>query len=291
MTVQFLNFRKERFMLGGIMAGVTVAKMVSDMKKSDEINERAQKKRVQAMRTLSDAENDRRCEEEKMHQAILKLATRKKGILTTSIERFIDVYGKIKQIKFNDSDGIRELDTFSPSCCNDMKNQIIFIQQKDLSSDVVFTKNVVVNLLFLGLPAAITTSIVNEAQNELNMASSKLKQARVLAEQQKIYSLSYQAISERADRMKEILTALNVLFVKSLNNTEEIIEKKGNDRKRYETTDIMQIGTCLNLAKAVKDILDAPILDQEGELAKESMAAIERGNQCVIEMNNNLDAI
>lgn len=278
-------------MIGQIVVAATTAKVVSDMMKSDELNERAERKRIRAMRTLSDAENDRICEEEKMDQEILRLGTRKKGILTTSIKRFIDVYGQIMRIKFLESDGIKELDNFSPSCCDEMRNQITIIQQKDLSPSSVITKNVVKGYLFFGVAGAISSSIVDDAKNELNMASDKLKQARVLAEQQKIYGLSCHSISERANRMTQILTSLNILLVKSLNNTEKMIEEKGNVRGHYTSEDIAQIGTCLNLAKAVKDILDAPILDQDGTLAKETLAVLEKGNQCVLDMQNNISEI
>lgn len=275
-------------MIEVIAAAVTTAKVVSDMKKSDELNEQAEKKRIRAMRTLSDAENDRMCEEEKMNQAVIRLATRKKGILTTSIKRFIDVYGKIKRIKFLESDGIKELESFSPSCCDEMKNQIIIIQQKDLSSSSAITKNVMKGYFFGGIAGAISSAIVDDAENELNMASDKLKQAKVFAEQQKIYGLSCHSISERANHMTEILTSLNVLLVKSLNNTEKLIKDKGTVRDCYITRDIEQIGTCLNLAKAVKDILDAPILDRDGGLAKEALAVLERGNQCIADMQDNI---
>lgn len=274
-----------------VAAATTTAKVVSDMKKSDELNEAARKKRIRAMRTLADAESDRAYEEEKMEKSVLRLATRKKGVLTTSISRFIEVYGKIKKIRFLESDGIRELDTFSPSCCNEMKDQIIIIQQKEITPSSALTKNVVVSSLFFGLTGAITASIVDDAKYGLDMASDKLKQARVYAEQQRIYGLSYHGIAERADHMTDILTKLNILFVKSLNNTEPLVEEKGCDRAHYEQEDIAQLGVCLNLATAVKDILDAPILDRDGELAKETLAVIERGNQCVIDMQESISAI
>lgn len=278
-------------MIGFVVAAATTAKVVSDMKKSDELNESAQKKRIRAMRTLADAENDRAYEEERMEKSVFRLATRKKGVLTTSISRFIDVYGKIKKIRFLESDGIRELDAFSPRCCNEMKDQIIIIQQKEITPSSALTKNVVVSSLFFGLAGAITASIVDDAKSRLDVASDKLKQARVYAEQQRICGLSYHSIAERADHMTDILTKLNMLFVKSLNNTEPLVEAKGDDRSYYKQDDIAQIGTCLNLAMAVKDILDAPILDRDGELAKETLAVIERGNQCVIEMQESIFAI
>lgn len=278
-------------MIGFVVAAATTAKVVSDMKKSDELNESAQKKRIRAMRTLADAENDRAYEEERMEKSVFRLATRKKGVLTTSISRFIDVYGKIKKIRFLESDGIRELGAFSPRCCNEMKDQIIIIQQKEITPSSALAKNVIVSSLFFGLAGAITASIVDDAKSGLDVASDKLKQARVYAEQQRICGLSYHSIAERADHMTDILTKLNMLFVKSLNNTEPLVEAKGDDRSYYKQDDIAQIGTCLNLAKAVKDILDAPILDRDGELAKETLAVIERGNQCVIEMQESIFAI
>lgn len=275
-------------MLGTVVAtGVAAAKMASDMKKSEELNERAEKKRKQAFRTISEAKSERMYEEEKMTQAVARLFVRKKGILMSSVNDFIDVYGKVKRINFRKSDGINELDKFSPACCNEMQNQIIFIQQKNIAQQSI-TKNMIKGCLFAGIGGMITASIVDDAQNELNMAKDKMRQAQVIAEQQKIYSLSYRSISERANHMTEILMALNKLFVKSISNTEKLITEKGMDRNNYVSDDMAQIGTCFNLAKAVKDILDVPILDKEGTLSQEAWNAIERGNQCVIDMNDNL---
>lgn len=277
-------------MVGTIAAGVAIAKMASDMKKSDELNERAERKRTQAFRAISEAETDRMCEEEKMNKAILKLATRKNGILMTSIKRFIEVYGKIKQIRFLESDGIRELKQFSPACCDEIKSQLVIIHQQNITPASI-TKNMIKGFLFAGFGGMITSSIVDDAQNELDMARDKAKQARVIAEQQKIYSLSYQGISNRANHMTDILTALNILFDKSISNTEKLINEKGTERKNYSSDDIAQMGVCLNLAKAVKDILDAPILDKDSELSQETLKVIQRGNQCVIDMQNALSNI
>lgn len=274
-------------MLGTITTGAIIAKMASDMKKSDELNERAERKRTQAFRTISEAQADRMCEEEKMNKAILKLITRKKAILMTSIKSFIEVYGKIRQIKFNESDGIKELEQFSPACCDEIQNQLVIIHQQSIAPASI-TKNMVKGFLFTGIGGMITASIVDDAQNQLDMARDKAKQARVIAEQQKIYSLSYQSISNRANHMTDVLTALNKLFVKSISNTEKLINEKGTDKTKYAPDHIKQIGVCLNLAKAVKDILDAPILDKKGNLSQETLKVIQNGNQCVIDMQNRL---
>jgi hypothetical protein len=277
-------------MLTEIGIGVVATKMVKDLKESDELNERAEKKRKRAYQNLSQAISEKMDAEEIMNEEVRKLIRRKEGILCSTIREFMDVYGQIKKIEFRETDGIKELDKFSLACCSEIDKQVMQIQQKDLSSSEI-TKNVIKGFLVGGLAGAITSSIVDDAQNNLNMAKDKARQSQVLAEQQSIYSASFKAISERAQRMREVLTKLNMCFLKSIKNTENIIREKGLERDKYETNDISQIGVCLNLAKAIKEILDTKILDQDFELTRASLLAIENGNQCLLNMQNALSNI
>ena len=274
---------------GAVVA--SVAKTIKDMKRSDELEAAARKKQRNAYRAISQAEAERASEEERMNQAIGRLITRKKGVLITSIDKFIVVYEKIKEIKFKESDGIRELDNFSPACCQEVSKQVVAISRRDFMTSGM-TKNVVKGFLFGGLAGAISASIVDDAENKLNMAKDTARQAAVFAEEKRIHSLAYREIAERANRMADLLTELNTkFFVKSLRNTEQLIEVKGKNRDKYTSDDFAQIGTCLDLAKAIKDIIDAPIIDKEGELSQKTLQIIEEARQCITNMKEDLTAI
>ena len=49
---------------------------------------------------------------EKTEKSLIRLANRKKGILSTSIKNFIDLYSQIMKINFKEGEGIKELSYF-----------------------------------------------------------------------------------------------------------------------------------------------------------------------------------
>jgi hypothetical protein len=44
--------------------------------------------------------------------------------------------------------------------------------------------------------------------------------------------------------------------------------------------------TCINIAGAIKTVIDTPLLDKDGNIAKESQEALEIGNQYLKAISN-----
>lgn len=99
--------------------------------------------------------------------------------------------------------------------------------------------------------------------------------------QNQTISLSYEAINERSRLITDTLTKLNVFFLNSLNHVAEIIDKNGTDKSKYTYQEREALAVCANLAVAVKKLLDTPLIDTQGEIAKQSQEAICFGEQCI----------
>lgn len=259
--------------------GIAVVKAAYDMHKSDKINEQASKKMVRSYSKIAEAQGDQKEAEERMNKAVLRLVNRKKAILSTSMQDFLNLYEKVIKINFTESDGIRELEYFSLTEVEELHTQISVA--RNMPSMPSITKNMIVGYLLGGVMGAITSSIVDDSQKALDLAKIQSKQADMLAQQAQIVSLSCYAVQERANYMTDVLTKLNILFVRGIQYTEGLIEKLGLDKRSYSQEDRKSLAACINIAGAIKSILDVPIIDQEGELTKKSMQAIQLGEQCL----------
>lgn len=262
-----------------IIGGIVLGKAIYDMNKSDKLNEQAEKKNFKALQKIADAHAEQEKVVETMENAVLRLSNRKNAVLVSTMDSFLTLYEKIIRINFTESEGIRELKNFSPVVKTEMQMQISTV--RNLPKAPVVTKNVVIGFLMGGLTGAITSSIVDDSKRNLDQARMQSRQADAIVEQSKIVSLSYQGITERVNRMTDVLTKLNILFYKGIQESEKVIERNGYDKRKYTENERKTLAACINMAGAVKSILDAPIIDQNGEITQRSLEAIRKGEQCL----------
>lgn len=295
-------------MITGIAVGC-LAKVIYDMNESDKINERAQTKSLKAMNRLAEANLLAQQQIEAAKLSILRLANRKRGILTSSMKSFLDIYEKIKVINFTEGEGIKELSDFTIDIRQELNYQI------SVASVPMTEKEAMASLFSMALlgsgvsPLAqtapcmatgvvagpvgriaaasmvVSASIKQDANKNLHMASAISKQANVISEQAKTISIAYDAVSQRADRITDVLTKLNVLFVKILQITKESIDKNGSDKTRYTLDERKKLAVCVNLAGAIKDILDTPLLNEKGDITLKSLEAIQTGEEYIGKIN------
>ena len=74
---------------------------------------------------------------------------------------------------------------------------------------------------------------------------------------------------------------MNMLFLKSLQHTSEIIERNGFNKQNYSMEDKKDLMNCMNFAKAIKDILVAPLFDSDGKVSQQVNQTIETGNEYI----------
>lgn len=65
--------------------------------------------------------------------------------------------------------------------------------------------------------------------------------------------------------------------MQSLKHTTAIISERGNNKKAYSTDDKMALLICLNIAKTLKTIIDAPIITADSMVTKEIEVATQVG--------------
>ena len=144
----------------------------------------------------------------------------------------------------------------------------------------VITPNVVSGLLLGGIFGAVSGSMVDDANKNLAIAKVQSRNASAIETQSKTIKLSYDVVIERVNRMNDLLNRLNFLLLKSMEEVLSIFSQD-KDVDRYTENELATVGLCCNIAKSIKVIIDAPIIDQNGEITKECKAALELGNNCL----------
>lgn len=265
----------------GIAIGVS--KMIYDMYQSDKLDAQASATSLKAMNRSEEAKArlHRKIEDTKV--SMLRLGNRKKGILTSTMETFLTVYQQLKKINFTKTDGITELSDLPAAMIQEVRSQISFVGNPMSDGETVAT--VVVNSFFFGGLGGISAAIKKDAERNLGMARATAKQAKAMETQANTLTLAYDAIIERSNRVTDVLTKLNLLLVKSLAHTKLIIEKNGTDKHKYSVVEREGLATCINLAVAVKKIIDTPLLDEGGEITVQSFNAIQVGEQYLQEIS------
>ena len=121
-------------------------------------------------------------------------------------------------------------------------------------------------------PALLIGSFVAYAKAEeaLNKAKSFRAQAKQFeAECENVCSLC-NAITERAEQIKNVLTKLDSMLIAGNKNLKEIISDAGTDWNKYSKRDKKIVAGVAMTAKTLKVILDTPLLYEDGALSQES---------------------
>ncbi|MBP2242955.1 hypothetical protein J2Z40_003537 [Cytobacillus eiseniae] len=119
----------------------------------------------------------------------------------------------------------------------------------------------------------------SQAKTALNDAYGNYDKAKVFKKQARNIGIALKGIFTRANQLTELLQKLDVFFVYQVKLLEEIIESKGVNWESYSKSEQQEIYKCVQLAQAIKVILDTSLLKQEGELDEMSEQVLENGNQ------------
>ena len=289
-------------------ATIIGGKYIHDMMKSDKLEQQAVDKTIRSLDKLSKAQAERNAAKNRMNQEVIRFGNRKRGILFSSMQQFVDLYKRIIKINFSKKEEAAIFKNFSVIEQSEMELNVRIVQKEIKTPGP--TKNVVTGCLVGGIAAmgdvgvlsiaamragafvgAVSASIVDDSKRKLDMANIEAKRARMLAIQNNSIELAYDAITQRVTRMTDVLTKLNIMFVKSIHNTEKIIDKNGVDKRNYSKADREQLATCIDLAATIKDFIDAPIVDEEGKVTKKSEEVLMLGNTCINQVNETLNQI
>lgn len=267
------------------LLGAGFAITLAEAWKAGDINEQAMNTLKKAYDKHADAIELFERHKQDADASLKKLVNRKKGILTTRMSRFISVYQQIREIDFRPGDGILELYTNTLSVKQVEELEIMTItSMKPLSE-----KELMAKFLFPGIfNTRIGSAMLANSKRNAEIANSQKRIANALYSQAETLVIAVDAIGKRAEQMSSLLARFSMLFGECIKSTEQIIQRNGTDRGRYSKNDRETLMTCVNLAQAVKAILDVPVLNADGSVTDASLVALEEGERRLQELQRNV---
>lgn len=246
------------------------------------IDERAKKKFARAYERQAEANDLVNKKNKQAEIALKKVINRKRGILSSSMRNFLTVYEKIIKINFLQSQGMKELEG----------NIITADNLKSIQGMTAISMRPMTDMELIGTflggggGVGIGHAMIEDSKRNLSLANKQLRASEVVYSQAENLSLIIDTLTERSEKIANLLAKLNMLFIKSINHTNQIIDKNGFDRNNYTENDRKALMTCMNIASTIKKIIDVPLVDKQGQLAKETMEAINIGNQFLNKLQN-----
>lgn len=139
--------------------------------------------------------------------------------------------------------------------------------------------------LNIGSAISLAGSIfASQAKKKYNDAESEYLQAEALNEQAINTCIVLNGIMVRASQLCGVLQILNEFFVCGVNNMCNIINTSGEDYSKYSEPDKKSIYACVQLAIAIKAIIDTTLLNADGELEQQSMESLMRGQEYIAQL-------
>ena len=251
-----------------------------DIWQADKYEREARNVNYEAFSLVESAMRKRNSQCEKLDSTLKKLANRKRGIMGGTLPKFVAVHEKIVRINFSrrlSADALRNL-TMRPENLSRM-NQMISVSGIQMSD-----REILGTFLFSAEYSGIGGAIKKDAKINLDIAYTRSDEADVIAHNIDTERIAVAGITDKADSVLKLLTMMNALLLKSIRHTSAIIDRNGFDVEYYGDADIDAIQNCCNFAKAVSDMLKAPLFDSDGKLSRQIDAALSTGNEYIRKM-------
>lgn len=262
-----------------IIEGLAVAAFVKtcySANKSLEMDEKALKKYAKAFEKSEEAELLVRKKSEFTDKRLANVAKKKRAIVQNTVPRFVEVYSQIQKIELENKYEANEIALRNNVQKLAVLNSISMSVKKEFSD-----KELVCGFITKGLGKLMEM----DSERYLSAANSQMRASNVVYSQAQSIGEIYDAIVERADRISNLLMAMNALFIKSITETERVIGTNGFNVRNYSEYDKGILMTCVNIAGAMSDIIDVPVIDEDGILCDSAIEMIETGEQYIAKMN------
>lgn len=229
--------------------------------KSIEIDEKALKRLRKAYSLQYASKFQVEAQLKEYDQALERLLTRKISITQYSLKPFVTLYEKIINIELDDKLISRtQIDLTFPS---EKYGSLMVDHNIKIQS---FTgKEALVSLLKGG----ITGLMVDESKRDLLIAGKHLKIAEAYASNAENIGTMLHHIIDEAGKISTLLGALNIFLLKAIKASDELIDLRGNDKRNYTEDDREILRNTINIAKAIKDIIDSPVIDENGKITEQ----------------------
>lgn len=115
-------------------------------------------------------------------------------------------------------------------------------------------------------------------------AYSNHDKAELAVEQMKSAGVLTDGIRQRFNEINSVISKLDNVFSPMLTSLEVLVESN-NDYSSYADKDKVGVMMAASLAKTLKNLIEAPIIDKDGLLTSESRNAIKLGNAAVQQLS------
>lgn len=267
----------------GVVASLEFASGLWGGMKASEMDERSLKKYARAFEKNEVARQMVVEKEELLDKRLMNVIKKKKAIVNYSVPKFVEVYGKIQKLEIQISEDLPVLFKNLPENQNQVVSGLVMSYQKE------FTNTELVCGLVNPFAGGIGGMIIKDSERFASAANNQMSAANLVYSQAETICATYDAIIERANRLAELLTQFNFLFLKVIENADIIIETKGLNIKNYSKKEKMVLMTCVNFAAAIADLFHVPVITKEGTLTEVSQKAIECGESYLLKMQKIID--
>lgn len=249
--------------------------------KSLKMDEKALKKYAKAFEKSEEAELLVKKKAEFTDKRLMNVAKKKRAIVQSTVPKFVDIYSQIQKIELENKTTVNEI------AIRDHVRKLAVLDALSVSVKKDFTdKELVCGLITKGFAKMMEM----DSERYLSAANSQMSAANVVYSQSQSIGAVYDAIAARADRISNLLMTMNALFIRSINETSLTIEKNGLDVRNYSSYDKGVLMTCVNIAAAMSDIIDVPVVNEKGQICESAMEMIATGEKYLEKMNQAVKA-
>lgn len=254
-----------------------VAKAFYSVDKAEKLDDKALKKYAKAFERSEEAELLVKKKAEYTEKRLGNVVKKKRAIIQSTVPKFVKVYEQIQKIEIENKALVNEITMKNNIQKLGILNSMSISLKKDFSD-----KELICGCLTKGLFNMIEV----ESEKFLSAANSQVRASNVVYSQAESVVEIYNAICERADRISKLLMTMNLLFVKSIDEAEKVMNTNGLNVRNYSERDKGVLMTCVNIAGAISDIIDVPVINEQGQICESAIEMIKTGEQYLNQMKN-----
>lgn len=201
------------------------------------------------------------------------LNSRKTKIMLNQFDDFIDSFQKIKNVSLSEVQGFTDLKCLQTSMPDfkAMKNDVIQVYEYIISG----MKTYAIGGAF-GIAGILVGSYVmgKKAQTAMNNALANNAAADIQIEKMETAKMEVDAIRELAKLQDKTIRKLSKIAKPLLEHFHEIVEAN-QDWNQYSLEDKQSVTATIGIMKVLKEIIDQPILDEDGHLVDKTKKQLE----------------
>jgi len=120
--------------------------------------------------------------------------------------------------------------------------------------------------------------IASKAEEAKYNAYANFDKAKVASEEMNVAKVVLGGITLRVDEFHTLLEPMNKIFEEYINKMRNIVDKS-NDYSQYSENDKKTVMVTASIAKTIKNVCDAPIIDEEGTVTRKSKRVMKKANE------------